>query len=58
MKKKKIKFNWETEEERIKKHMRISAKQKLIWLQKFDEFIYKSLSDKEKKLNFKRRLTK
>lgn len=58
MKKKKINFGWETEEERIKRHMKISPKQKLIWLQKFNEFIYKTLSDKEKKLRFKRRLVK
>ncbi len=34
-------FSWETEEERIRRHMNISPKKKLEWLQDMKEFMAK-----------------
>jgi len=34
-------FQWETEEGRLKRHLRLSPKQKLQWLWQINEFVHK-----------------
>ena len=51
-------FDWETEDERLLRLMKISAYEKMRWLKQFNEFIYNA-SDKKtaairKKLRKKR----
>lgn len=55
MLKSELKFNWQTRREKIEQNLKISPKNKLIWLEEFNKFIYKTLSDKEKKIRFSRR---
>ncbi|KQC06123.1 MAG: hypothetical protein APR54_07685 [Candidatus Cloacimonas sp. SDB] len=55
MKKDKIKFHWQTRKEKIELNLKISPKNKLIWLEEFNRFIYKALSDEEKKIRFDKR---
>ena len=48
-------FEWETEEERMKRFMKISPKRKLEWLRKMHEFIVKASSKRGKQLRWKLR---
>lgn len=48
-------FNWPTKKEKIRRNLMISPKNKLIWLQEFNEFLYKALTDEEKKKRFEKR---
>jgi hypothetical protein len=41
-----MKFGWETEEERLKRFMKIPPKQKLEWLREMNEFSSKYLPKK------------
>ena len=45
---------WETFEEKVKKGMKISPKDKLTWLKKMNDFTYKALTEKE--IEIRRRL--
>ena len=56
MQKNELKFNWQTRREKIEQNLKISPKNKLIWLEEFNKFIYKFLTDEEKKLRFKKRI--
>lgn len=42
-------FDWEDEEERIRKGLRIPPGEKLRWLREINEFTNRVLSDKQKK---------
>lgn len=46
-------FDWENEEERIRKGIRIPPKEKLRWLREINEFADKVLSDKQKEIRRK-----
>lgn len=48
-------FEWESETERLKRHMRISPKKKLEWLAELLEFKNASLKGRKRKLWFKER---
>lgn len=48
-------WGWPSEEDRIRRNLMISPKNKLIWLQEFNEFLNKALTDEEKKKRFERR---
>ncbi|MBN1619485.1 hypothetical protein JW890_02070 [candidate division WOR-3 bacterium] len=48
-------WGWPSEEERIRRNLMISPKNKLLWLQEFNEFLYKALTDEQKKKRFDRR---
>lgn len=39
-------FKWETQEERLRKFMRISPKKKMEWLYQMHEFLRKALTKK------------
>ncbi|MBN2119532.1 MAG: hypothetical protein JW734_00570 [Candidatus Omnitrophica bacterium] len=56
MTKKNKSFDWENRKERIRRHMRITPKNKLIWLKEFNEFLHKALSKKKKRIHSKLRL--
>ena len=43
-------FKWETEEERLKRHMKISPKKKLEWLRQMNDFIEKFTTKKQKSI--------
>ena len=43
-------FEWETEEQRLLKYMRIPAKKKLQWRKTFQDFQRKHLSSKSKRI--------
>ncbi|MGC9366102.1 MAG: hypothetical protein ACP5FK_03555 [bacterium] len=55
MKKNNLKFHWQTRKEKLELNLKISPKNKLIWLEEFNQFIYKALSDEEKKIRFNKR---
>ena len=42
---------WETFQEKIKKGMKIPPKDKLTWLKDINDFTYKALTEKDKKIN-------
>ena len=48
-------FEWETEEERLKRLMKYSAKEKLEWLREMHEFILKASSEEDKKIRIELR---
>ena len=48
-------FGWQSREDKIRENLKITPKNKLIWLQEFNEFIYKGLSDEEKRRRFEMR---
>lgn len=48
-------FKWETEEERLRKFMRISPQKKLEWLYQINEFIHKFSSKRQEKIRQKLR---
>jgi len=48
-------FKWETEEERLLRHMRIPPKKKLEWLRQMHDFILKSSSKKTREIRWKLR---
>jgi len=48
-------FEWETDEERLKKSMSLSPKQKLEWLHQIHEFTWKASTDKDKLIRWKLR---
>lgn len=48
-------FEWETGEERLKRHMKIPAKKKLEWLQQMHELVVKSSSKRTMKIRWKLR---
>lgn len=43
-------FEWESEEERILKGMRIPPEEKLRWLREINEFTEKALTQKQKEI--------
>jgi hypothetical protein len=55
MRNKKLKFHWQTRREKLELSLKITPKNKLIWLEEFNQFIYKALSDEEKKIRFNNR---
>lgn len=48
-------FNWETEEERLLKFMRISPKKKLEWLYQMNRFMLKFSSKRQRAIRQKLR---
>jgi hypothetical protein len=56
MRNKKAGYGWETETERVRRHMRVSPENKLIWLKEINDFVWSSFSPKQKRLYWKRRL--
>ena len=56
--KNKINFGWENEEEKIRRRLKITPKNKLIWLKEFNDFIYSCLSEKQKKLRSDRHFSR
>lgn len=50
MNKRTHKGGWETFEEKIKKGMQIPPKDKLTWLKDINDSIYKTLTQKQKKI--------
>jgi hypothetical protein len=48
-------FEWETEEEQLKRHMKIPAKKKLEWLQQMHELVVRSSSKRMMKIRWKLR---
>ena len=48
-------FAWETEEERLRRLMKISPKKKLEWLRQMNEFILLCSSKRGKRLRWKLR---
>ena len=48
-------FEWETEEERLLRFMKIPPKKKLEWLQKMNEFMVKCSSKRTKSIRWKLR---
>jgi hypothetical protein len=48
-------FEWETEEERLKRYMKIPPKKKLEWLRQIHEFTVKSSSKRTMKIRWKLR---
>jgi len=48
-------FEWETEEERLLRFMKIPPKKKLEWLQKMHEFMVKCSSKRIKSIRWKLR---
>jgi len=46
-------FQWETEEERLLKFMKIPPKKKLEWLYQMNEFIHKFSSKRQEKIRQK-----
>ena len=48
-------FDWESEEKRLERFMKIPAKKKLEWLHKMHEFIVKSSSKKQMAMRWKLR---
>lgn len=51
-------FEWETEEERLLRFMKIPAKKKLEWLRQMNEFITKCSSKRCKLLRWELRKTR
>ncbi len=43
-------FEWESEEERLLRIMKISPHKKMEWLLQMNEFIAKSMSDRDRKI--------
>ena len=52
---KKINFEWESDEERLKRWMKIPPKKKLEWLEQIRELTLKSASKRDRKLRQKLR---
>jgi len=48
-------FEWESDDERLAKFMRISPKKKLEWLLQMNEFVYKFSSKKQRSIRRKLR---
>jgi len=48
-------YGWESELDKIKTGLKVSAKNKLKWLQEVNEFTYSVISLKQKKLRIKLR---
>ena len=48
-------FEWECEEEKLKRFMRISAKKKMEWLYQMHEFIKKAYTKKQRDIFWKLR---
>lgn len=48
-------FKWESDEDRLRRWMKISPKKKMEWLSKMHESIVKSTSKREKKIRLKLR---
>jgi len=48
-------FQWETEDEKLLKSMRIPPKKKLEWLQKMHNFLRKSMTKKQREIFYKLR---
>lgn len=48
-------FNWPTEEERLRKYMKIPAKKKLEWLRQMHEFTVKAYSKRDRRIYWKLR---
>lgn len=48
-------FKWETEKERVLKHMYVSPKKKLVWLEQMHKFIAQSTSKRNKLVRWKLR---
>ncbi|MBL7073200.1 MAG: hypothetical protein ISS33_05415 [Candidatus Omnitrophica bacterium] len=48
-------FKWETEEERLRRFMKIPPKKKLEWLSKMHEIVLKSSSKRDKAIRRKLR---
>ena len=48
-------YGWETDIERARRHMRVSPKNKLIWLKEINDLIWATLPQKQKLLYWKRR---
>ena len=48
-------FGWESEEEKLSRHMKIPAKKKMEWLQKMHEFTLAFGSPERKKMFWKQR---
>ncbi|MFH1692029.1 MAG: hypothetical protein ABIC68_05630 [Candidatus Omnitrophota bacterium] len=47
--------DWETEDERLRRFMKISPKKKMEWLRQTNEFILKASSKKDRLLRWKLR---
>ena len=50
-----MKFRWETDEERLLRHMKLPPKKKLEWLRTINEFIAKYSSKRAKQIRSKLR---
>ena len=50
-----MKFRWETDEERLLRHMKLPPKKKLEWLREINEFTAKYSSKRTKKIHSKLR---
>jgi hypothetical protein len=48
-------FEWETEEERLKRHIKISPKKKLEWLRQIHEFTVNCSSKRTMRIRWKLR---
>ena len=46
-------YGWESELDKIKIGLKVSPKNKLIWLKEVNEFIYSAISLEQKKLRIK-----
>ena len=50
-----VNFGWQSREDKIRENLKITPKNKLIWLKEFNEFVYKVISDEEKRRRFEMR---
>ena len=56
MRNNKIDYSWETDIERIRRHMSISPKKKLIWLKEINDLTWSARSLKQKHIYWQQRL--
>jgi len=48
-------FDWETEEERLRRIMKYSPKEKMEWLREIHEFVLKASTEEDRKIRIKLR---